>query len=103
MVKELTDMLAFNQTQKKSFHIIIITIAIASETILSSDIENWSVRVKSVSLHRCVQNTLHALIVIHQTVCCNEEVIKDFEKPQCCSGEKRMAGWKETVSSQRTD
>jgi len=30
-VKELTDMLAFNQTQKKSFHIIII----ATETILS--------------------------------------------------------------------
>lgn len=34
MVKELTDMSAFNQTQKKSFHIIIITIAIATETIL---------------------------------------------------------------------
>jgi len=47
MVKELTDISAFNHTQKKSFHIIIITIAIVTMAILSH-IENWSVRVKSV-------------------------------------------------------
>jgi len=33
MVKELTDISAFNHTQKKSFHIIIITIAIVTMTI----------------------------------------------------------------------
>jgi len=108
MVKELTDISAFNHTQKKSFHIIIITIAIVTMAILSH-IENWSVRVKSVVRFQesalpqlllqvcratmCRYTCTHAFTVIPQTICRNVEVIKDFEKPQCFQVKKD--GWME--------
>jgi len=39
----------------------------------------------------------HAFTVIHQTICRNVEVIKDFEKPQCFQVKRRWLDGKLTV------